>query len=111
MTITTDGLAPFDADKVQATVQLWEITRDNDERVKRYVEYANGDVRFAIWLYMCDRSCLARVQLSIFDLADACWRDKFDSGTRPRDAVTEALEDDDLFDVAELTDDALDDGE
>lgn len=47
---------------------------------------------FAEWMKAVDRACAARVGLSIHDLPDVCFRDLFDSGCDPSEAVDEALE-------------------
>ena len=66
----------------------------------RAQEYAENDLRFGLWLYYCDKRCQRLVGLSIFDLSDHTWRDDYDGGTSPKDAVTSLLENDDM--VADL---------
>ncbi len=67
------------------------------ERGTRYLRYAGGDRGFAGWLLVADALCLRRVGVSIFDLADWCWRDAYDSGGPPGAAVREALRADDTY--------------
>lgn len=64
----------------------------------RYItEVAGGDVRFAVWLKLIDGNLVRRVGLTHRDLEDHCWRDLFDDGLSPKDALEEALAEDDLI--------------
>jgi hypothetical protein len=65
------------------------------ERGPRYLSYAGGDRGFAGWLLIADALCMRRVAVSLFDLADWAWRDAYDTGTPPGEAVREALRADD----------------
>ena len=68
------------------------------EKYPQHAEYAGGDLEFGIWLVRTDR-VMRRVThgaLSLFDLADCLLRDKYESGSEPRDAAMEALEEDEL---------------
>ena len=60
--------------------------------ISRAAEYADGDAPFAAYLEKCDSICIGRIGLSIFDLEDIPWRDNFDDGVEPRDAVQELIE-------------------
>ena len=66
---------------------LASFEADGDE----HRTYAGDDREFAVWLYVTDRSCRARIGVSIFDLADFCWRDHFDDGATPKEALSAAL--------------------
>ena len=45
------------------------------------------------YLRVCNSLCLATVGMSVFDLADATWRDWYDDRLPPREAVDEVLAD------------------
>jgi hypothetical protein len=45
------------------------------------------------YLRVCNSLCLAKIGMSVFDLADATWRDWYDDRLPPRQAVDEALAD------------------
>lgn len=59
-------------------------------------QYSRGDERFTLWLYHAQRRCLRVYGLGIFDLADFTWRDQYDAGVSPHDALHEAMENDDI---------------
>ena len=58
---------------------------------------ADGDPRFALWLYYIDRRLRRLVGFGHADLADCPWRDWFDSECSPREAVEQASEYDELL--------------
>ncbi|MEV6925502.1 hypothetical protein AB0M46_13530 [Dactylosporangium sp. NPDC051485] len=62
-----------------------------DSRGAEHLKYADNDRKFAAWLYMADYGCRRRAGVSIFDLADFCWRDQYDDEADPREALRAAL--------------------
>ena len=48
---------------------------------------------FQIWLRKCDAVVLGKVGFGLHDLPDANWRDYFDDGLSPKDAVDCAYDD------------------
>jgi hypothetical protein len=57
------------------------------------LEYAGGDEEFASYLDEANRLCERRLGgLGILDLPDYCWRDAYDDGVSPREALRAALE-------------------
>jgi hypothetical protein len=67
------------------------------ERGQQYLRYAGGDRGFAAWLLVADAICTRRLGVSIFDIADWAWRDAYDAGQTPGEALREALHADDTF--------------
>jgi hypothetical protein len=61
------------------------------------IEQAGGDVRFALYLYLVDRVMCRKIGLGHRDLADYTWRDAYENGTTPREAASDALENNDTF--------------
>lgn len=59
--------------------------------------YAGGDAEFALWLSLIDFRLQRSVGVGLFDLADWPMRDAFDDGMSPREALQEALRNDDTF--------------
>ncbi len=49
-----------------------------------WLNYAHGDERFALWLYLANTRCMRMAGVGVFDLADHCWRDAYDAGESPR---------------------------
>lgn len=74
-----------------------KILEDLTERRPYLVDEASGDLRFALYLYMVDAVMIRRIGLSHNDLADYLWRDTYDNGTTPQEAVQECLENDDTY--------------
>lgn len=68
-----------------------------DRRGTTYLEYGGGNRDFAAYLALCDRICSRLIGVGIFDIADWNWHDAFDGEQSPREAVTEALSEDDTF--------------
>jgi hypothetical protein len=54
-------------------------------------DYAGGDGRFGVWLYLVDKRCVTLLGLGIFDLEDFSWRDAYDSGESPKEALAEFI--------------------
>lgn len=55
------------------------------------VQYAGGDEAFALWLWRADVAARKNIRVSLFDLADYCYRDAYDAGDSPREVVRAAL--------------------
>ena len=66
-------------------------------RYANHLDYARGDVPFALWLALTDRRVTRRVGLGIFDLSDAPFADYFEDGMTPAEAADAVLEADDTF--------------
>lgn len=87
-----------------STGNAWLDSKPQDKvtaAIARFTEsgglpYANGHEAFGFWLALADTACAKRYGLSIFDLSDYMWRDAFDGGMSPYDAMREALADDDI---------------
>jgi len=69
----------------------------NSPRGHRYLDYAHGDRGFAGWLLVADATCVRRLGVSIFDLSDWAWRDAYDDGATPGQALRDALRADDTL--------------
>lgn len=61
-----------------------------DEDGADHLRYARGDRAFAVFLLVADAACRRRIGFSIFDLEDACWRDFYDDGLTPSEALAAA---------------------
>ncbi|MBI1758160.1 MAG: hypothetical protein HYR62_02895 [Actinobacteria bacterium] len=68
----------------------------DSDRARACRDRAGGDVGFAAWLLVAEATCRRQYMVSIFDLADWCWRDAYDDNMPPADALQEAIESDDL---------------
>lgn len=64
---------------------------------RNMLEYADGDERFALWLLIADAGMSKTVGVGIFDLADYDWVSAYGSGDSPRQAVRDALGNDDTY--------------
>ena len=60
-------------------------------------DYCGGDLRFGVWLYLVDKRCRTVVGLGVFDVEDYRWRDKYDSGDSPKEALDEFLDQSDWW--------------
>jgi hypothetical protein len=58
-----------------------------DQDGAEHLRYAAGDRGFAAFLLGADTLAFRRLGLSIFDLEDACWRDFYDDGLTPAQAL------------------------
>jgi hypothetical protein len=65
------------------------------------LDYAGGDDRFALWLHLVDKRCRTVFGIGIFDLEDWTWRDAFDDGSSPKEALADF---DDHFGLTEQLD-------
>lgn len=65
----------------------------------QYIDYANGDERFALWLRLVDRRVqrMTKGVVTMFDLADWNSRDTFDAGCSPAEGVDAIADYDDMF--------------
>lgn len=63
----------------------------------RWMVYARGDARFAVWLALVDKRVARKVGISLFDLGDCTLRDWFEDGLSPSEAAGEALASDDTY--------------
>ncbi|WP_018589036.1 hypothetical protein [Salinispora arenicola] len=61
-----------------------------DQRGAAHLEYANGDREFAAFLFVADNQLRRTIGVSIFDLADYCWRDAYYDGMSPDEALKAA---------------------
>jgi len=75
-----------DAQRAELTTYL-----ETDPRGKAVADYAGDDPEFRLWLLRVDAACGKRLQLSMFDLADFCWRDEYDADAAPREALSAAI--------------------
>ena len=48
---------------------------------------------FKAWMEQCDNQVSAKIGLGAFDLPDATWRDYFDDGMTPAEAIDSAYMD------------------
>ena len=94
MTIATPfALRTVPADRIGAYLELIATS----SRYANHLDYARGDVPFALWLALTDRRVTRRVGLGIFDLADTTLADFFEDGMTPAEAADAVLEADDTF--------------
>lgn len=63
-----------------------------DEIGAEHLHYAHGDRDFALFLLVVDARCRRHQGVSIFDLEDALWRDFYDDGITPAEALDAARE-------------------
>jgi hypothetical protein len=61
--------------------------------MSEYLNYAGGDAEFAAWLQRLDLMTLATYGVSVFDLVDYPWRDVYESGDEPDEALLDAVDD------------------
>lgn len=57
------------------------------------LDYAGGDEHFALFLAVADSKCQRITGLGVFDLEDYLWRDAYDSGLSPSEALHGCLVD------------------
>ncbi|WP_331758191.1 hypothetical protein [Nocardia sp. NBC_01377] len=62
------------------------LAHPNASRVR---VYAGDDTDFACWLLASDEHCELNHHVSIFDLSDIDWRELYDDGASPVEAVRE----------------------
>jgi hypothetical protein len=65
-------------------------------RAERAREHAEGDDEYGLWLMVVDIGCRKVDGRSAFDLADTTWREWFDEGLGPKEALRLALRADNL---------------
>lgn len=83
--------------QVQAMLEWMDEVATRNTAVIECRHYASNDPRFALWLFLVNKRALQHYHISIFDLADADWRTLFDAENSPRQALAEAISEDDLF--------------
>jgi len=78
-----------DTEKIDAAVAaMRRKAGEGDRACGGVLDYAGGDEQFALWLRQIDIHVGKRLGLSVFDLPDVCWRDYFDDGLSPIEALT-----------------------
>jgi len=86
----SDYLSTLDAGRVAAAIEaFWRSDSAHAEELR---SYARGDKRFAYWMYLVDRRLSRACGLTSADLEDHLWRDAYDTGMSPRDALADALD-------------------
>jgi hypothetical protein len=63
-----------------------------DQQGHEHLRHAGEDRDFAAFLLVADALALRRKGISIFDLPDYCWRDVYDDGLTPAEALQAALD-------------------
>jgi hypothetical protein len=63
-----------------------------DEHGREHLKYAGDDRDFAAFLLVADTAARMKNGLSIFDLPDYSWRDVYDDGMTPGEALRSALD-------------------
>lgn len=97
---TNPWVESLDPDQLQAALdRLRRNAGDHEPIATQAMQYARGDEHFALYLAMCARKCQRAIGVTIWDLADCLWRDWYDDGLPPREAVLECIERDDTFSV------------
>jgi hypothetical protein len=87
-----------DSTKIEnVMVEIRKLRDANAPAATECFKQSHGDDNFALWLYLTNMRAMRRLMISIFDLADCTWSDMFDSGLSPREALDEALSQDDLY--------------
>ena len=71
-----------------------EILAAVDQQGHEHLEYADGDKDYAAFLLTADAIAYKRLEVSIFDLPDACWTDHYQDGMTPGEALRVVLEND-----------------
>ena len=72
-----------------AVAQLASATGANADSIR---SYADGDLRFGLWIHLVDKRCVTVLGVGIFDLEDWHWRNAYDSGSSPKDAFADFRE-------------------
>jgi hypothetical protein len=80
-----------DPEVIAAAIE--KLAGSNNPASKEIVDYAGGDLRFALWLYLVKKRCVTVLGLGIFDLEDWRWRDAYDAGSSPKEAFADFRED------------------
>lgn len=83
------------AEKVDAS--LADLRATGGERWAQRVADVDGDERFALWLLLVDQRMQRAVGVTHRDIGDWTWRDAYDGGYSPREAMREGLEADDTY--------------
>jgi hypothetical protein len=94
----TTGPKADDFNAILAKIDAGDTSTRLAQRVAEIKDtYAGGDAEFALWLSLIDFRLQKSVGIGLFDLADWPMRDAFEDGMSPREALTEALRNDDTF--------------
>jgi hypothetical protein len=80
-------------DQTKVDEAITTLTRQDDPAAEKLFAYCGHDYRFALWMTLVNMRIVRRLGLTAWDVEDWRWRDAFDDGSSPRDAVTDALED------------------
>jgi hypothetical protein len=64
--------------------------------IRQYVGSAPEDESFRKWLRECNALLTKRLGLGLFDLPDWAWRDAFEDGAKPKEAVEDMTSDLDM---------------
>lgn len=64
----------------------------HDPRLERDRGYT-GDAWFGLWMHVANQKCQRLIGLGIHDLEDWTWRDAYDAGNSPFEALRDALGD------------------
>ena len=91
----SDYLSTLNPTKVATAIENVRVSVN--PHVVQLREYAGGDLRFATWWLMVDRACMRKIGLTTHDIADYTWRDAYDDGMSPSDALADALASDDIY--------------
>ena len=59
---------------------------------------------FEEWMQAVDNACWNIAQVSVYDLADACYRDMYDNGESAEDAASTALYDEGFYEFMGMED-------
>lgn len=62
-----------------------------------YLASSGGDVHFALYVRLVDALMRKHFGITHNDIADFLWRDAFDAGTKPDEAIKDALANDEIF--------------
>lgn len=73
-----------------------DAVRESEGFARWLDTYAMGDERFALYLATADRWMTRRFMVGLSDLADWHWRDAYDGGQSPQEAVRECMSEDEI---------------
>ena len=78
------------ADVVEAAIET--LSRQDDPAAEALFSYCGQDMRFALWLSLANKRVRRLTGVGVFDLEDWRWRDTYDAGESPKEAVAEFLD-------------------
>lgn len=74
-------------------VTLNQMIEDKTPAAEAAIRYTGDEEReFTLWMLAVDMYCVRQAATSVHDLADCTFREWYDDGTAPADAVRMALE-------------------